>query len=621
MIRLASSLLVAAVAAMLLPTVAPGAELRLTEAATSGFPDRTYILTLPDKRVVDPEDVRLEENGVPVEDVEVAAGGRSATILAIDASATMRGRAIVDAMAAARAFAERRRPDQPLGVVFFGRDPGMALRPTTDAVAIERVLAEVPKVGGAVQDATEVALNTLSGVEMDTASIVILSDGTDLSGRVKSLIEPAAFVDRANADRVRLFTVGLRSRNFNAATLQTLAQAGGDYAEARSSKDLEGIFARLGDRLASEYTVSYRSGAPLGSKIAVTVSVAGVTGAATAAYEAPSLPVGGRVAASDDSPWRSTAAVVTVAALVSILLGFALLILIRPMPLTVRQRIATFVLPDADEEGIKIRQVSALPILKGADRMLDRLERWERFKLDVELAKFKLSAIRILVLGAVTTLTLTAAFWILLDRPMVALVCLVGIPVGIRATVSYKAMKVRRKFEDQLPDNLQVLASALRAGHSFVGALNLMVTDAPEPSKKEYRRVMHDEQLGVPIEDSLRVVGDRMKCEDVIYIGLIATLQRETGGNTAEVLDKVVETMRERAKIRRLVRTLTVQGRLGGWIVTALPIAMVVFLNLAQPDYMDPMTEKPIGIVILVVAAVMVAIGARSIQKIVDIKV
>ena len=139
--------------------------------------------------------------------------------------------------------------------------------------------------------------------------------------------------------------------------------------------------------------------------------------------------------------------------------------------------------------------------------------------------------------------------------------------------IRYRATKTRRRFEDQLPDNLQVMASALRAGHSFIAALSVMVKDAPEPSRKEFRRVVQDEQLGISVEQSLEVVYERMRCEDVIYVGLIATLQRDTGGNTAEVLDKVVETMRERGKLRRLVRTLTAQGRLGGWIVTALPIA------------------------------------------------
>jgi tight adherence protein B len=190
-----------------------------------------------------------------------------------------------------------------------------------------------------------------------------------------------------------------------------------------------------------------------------------------------------------------------------------------------------------------------------------------------------------------------------------------------RTFIHYRATKTRRKFEEQLPDNLQVMASALRAGHSFIAALSVMVKDAPEPSRKEFRRVVQDEQLGISVERSLDVVYARMRCDDVIYVGLIATLQRDTGGSTAEVLDTVVETMRERAKLRRLVRTLTAQGRLGGWIVTALPILMITFLVTLKPGYLQPMTDRTIGWVILILAGLMVLLGSYCIRRIVDIKV
>ena len=223
---------------------------------------------------------------------------------------------------------------------------------------------------------------------------------------------------------------------------------------------------------------------------------------------------------------------------------------------------------------------------------------------------------------ATVLVTALVALGLVLGGSLVlAAMALVGLPVAARLVVRYMAKRTRRKFEDQMPDNLQVMASALRAGHSFIAALSVMVKDAPEPSRKEFRRVVQDEQLGISIEQSLEVVEKRMHCEDIVYVGLIATLQRETGGNIAEVLDKVVETMRERGKLRRLVSTLTAQGRLGGWIVTALPVAMVVFLSTFKPGYLTPMLEKTIGVVILIFAGIMVALGAYCIRRIVDIKV
>lgn len=148
-----------------------------------------------------------------------------------------------------------------------------------------------------------------------------------------------------------------------------------------------------------------------------------------------------------------------------------------------------------------------------------------------------------------------------------------------------------------------------------------MAEDAAEPSRTEFRRVMGDDQLGVSVEDSLAVVGDRMENDEVAYIGLIATIQRESGGNTAEVLDRVTGTIRERAQLRRLVRTLTAQGRLGGWIVTLLPLGMIAFLTTLRPDYLDPMLESTTGVIAMAVGAGMLAIGAFVIRRVVDIEI
>ena len=113
----------------------------------------------------------------------------------------------------------------------------------------------------------------------------------------------------------------------------------------------------------------------------------------------------------------------------------------------------------------------------------------------------------------------------------------------------------------------------MRAGHSFAGALQQAADGATEPRAPRLQRAVTDERLGVPIDVALAAVGRRMRNDELEYVGLVANLQRETGGNTAEVLDRVIETTRARQQLRRLVRTLTAQGRLGGAIVSALPVA------------------------------------------------
>jgi tight adherence protein B len=166
-----------------------------------------------------------------------------------------------------------------------------------------------------------------------------------------------------------------------------------------------------------------------------------------------------------------------------------------------------------------------------------------------------------------------------------------------------------------------VLASALRAGHSFVGALSVVAADSSEPSKREFTRVVADEQLGVPLEDSLREVSRRMANNDLEQVALVAELQRQTGGNMAEVLDRVIETIRGRFDLRRLIRTLTAQGRMARWILTLLPVSLALFITLINPSYISPLFTTAGGQIILTVAAVMVISGSIAIKRIVDIKV
>lgn len=616
--RLITAIAIALLAVVALARPAVAADgLRLAEARMPKFPQRAYALTLPDAQALAQAELSVTENGAPVDDLKVSSlGAQSAVVLAIDASRSMRGK-LNDAMAAARAFADHRLPDQRLGIVFFSSEPTVALEPTTDAAAIDRTLAEAPRptLGTRVYDAAASGVATIERAGVAAGSVIVLSDGADHG----SFITRNELLENARRTNVRLFGVGLRSWKFDRTSLQALSAGGGDYAEAAEPGDLAGIYSRLAEQQGREFLVRYRSRQPLESDVAVAFSVTGIRDVVTAAYRTPDFPVPPALPDPPPTWWESGAATTAVVVSIVLLLAMGLWMLLRPMRASMARRISLFTgdTTTSEEEAAtqKVRE-----LMEAADGRLSKWRPWLEFELDVELSKLKWPPRRIVVVAVVATV-LVALGLFLIGSYVLGALSVVGIPITTRLVVRQLARKTRRRFEDQLPDNLQVMSSALRAGHSFVAALSVMVKDAPEPSSKEFRRVVQDEQLGVSVEKSLEGVNDRMRCEDVVYVGLIATLQRETGGNTAEVLDKVVETMRERAKLRRLVRTLTAQGRLGGWIVTALPVAMIVFLNLFKPDYLEPMLEKTIGWVILILAGMMVALGAYCIRRIVDIKV
>src|SRR5205823_1543418 len=210
---------------------------------------------------------------------------------------------------------------------------------------------------------------------------------------------------------------------------------------------------------------------------------------------------------------------------------------------------------------------------------------------------------------------------VLIHSVLLALVIGLVVPFGVRAFVKRKVKRKRDLFAEQLPDNLQVLASALRAGHSFIGALSVVVEDAPEPSRSEFRRVVADEQLGVPLEEALHTVVERMENRELEQVALVGALQRQTGGNTAEVLDRVTETIRERFELRRTVQTLTAQGRMSRWVVSLLPLFLLIVISLINPGYAHVLYAHTGGRIALAFAGLMVVSGSLVIKKIINIKV
>jgi tight adherence protein B len=151
--------------------------------------------------------------------------------------------------------------------------------------------------------------------------------------------------------------------------------------------------------------------------------------------------------------------------------------------------------------------------------------------------------------------------------------------------------------------------------------LKVVVENAPEPTRREFGQVVTDDQIGLPIDDSARKVAERMRSRDMVQVALIAELQRTAGGNAADVLDTVVATVRERAEVRRLARTLTAQGRMARWILSILPIVLALLMLVLEPKITKPLFESTGGQIAIVFSALLVVVGSFWIQQVVEIEV
>jgi tight adherence protein B len=596
----------------------------LVEIGGARFPDRAYVLSLPPGAVVAPDQVHVTENGEAVTGLAIvparATGKSFGVVLAIDASNSMRGAPLEGALDAARAFAARRSPNQEVAIVLFNDQVTTLLPFTSDAAAIGRALASVPMTRGGTRlyDGVDGALRLLAASHIDSGAVVVLSDGADTG----SGVFPSKLVEQARATHTRLFAIGLRSKAFRSGPLRGFATgSGGQYSEATSPAELTKIYDSLGAQLASEYVIRYRSLAKADQRVTVNVTIDGLEGVAVAGYATPALSIKPAPPFHPSLPytfWRSTLAMVVVSFLGALLVGAALVAILRPTKRSLRARMSEFVsiyLPERQKAN------TALPerVFVGAERSLERTRWWTKFKEEIIFAGIRVPPVQLVLWTVVATVAAMLLLYVVAG-PLLSVAAL-AIPVFVRMFIKRRIERIRAQFAEQLPDNLQVLASALRAGHSLVGALSVVVDDAPEPSRSEFRAVVADEQLGVPLEQSLTRVADRMDNRDLEQVALVASLQRETGGNTAEVLDRVTETIRARFELRRLVKTLTAQGRMSRWIVSFLPVLLFLAISLLNPKYVDPLFSHTSGRVLLGLSAVLIVTGSLVIKRIVSFKV
>jgi tight adherence protein B len=300
----------------------------------------------------------------------------------------------------------------------------------------------------------------------------------------------------------------------------------------------------------------------------------------------------------------------------ALLIGLTMVFLLslRPRGRSLQRRIEGFV-PHEVEENDR-RQI----VKSKTEKSLEKTQWWARLKEELEIARVEIPAVRLLALTAIGTVF---AIWVLLTITGSALAALLalGVPAVVRNIIARKADGQRKLFSEQLAENLQVIASAMRAGHSFIGALSVATEDAPEPAQSEFRRAVADEKLGVPLDDTLSLIAGRMRSRDLEQVVLVALLQRETGGNTAEVIDRVAETIRHRSDLRRTVKTLTTQGRMARWIVSLLPPGLLAAISVINPGYLEPLFTDPVGNVLLVLGSGMVIAGSLIIKRIVNIEV
>jgi tight adherence protein B len=217
-------------------------------------------------------------------------------------------------------------------------------------------------------------------------------------------------------------------------------------------------------------------------------------------------------------------------------------------------------------------------------------------------------------------LAVAACFFTYLFLPMLVVAMLAA---GVAAYSPFLVLEIKRKrkiaaFNQHLPDSIDMIARSLRAGHSMIAAINIVAEHAVDPVGPEFAEVFRKQNFGLPIRDALMELLERIPSQDMRVLATAILVQKDTGGNLAEILDRTVKVIRERLRIQGEIRTHTAQGRMTGWILCALPVVMLVLINMVNPGYSDVLFHDPFGRELLYVGIVLLLIGGFLIRAIVN---
>ncbi len=612
-------------------------EIQIVELDSSGYPEIQVIVDVPQSfagTTLSAAHFSLEEGDVSRSLQVSKLEETTAVVLAIDTSGSMSGEALSVAKQSALAFLDGLPAQNPVAVVGFGDQVLVASPLSTDRDAVRIAVSNLASGGEtSLFDALVASVGLFDG-STDRASIVLLSDGADTA----SAATPELAVSQLVNGEVTLYSVGLETGESRLTELAAVTNdANGRYLPAEDLSELEAVYGDLAARLANQYRLTFT--ATSSGPVEVLVTVAGDDGALAVATVVTELTAAAGVSPDDDAGDTTAPQPVQVDSELGLVVTepevgrlqnrTALLVGLAALFITF-SFIAYGVLSVAKgtpvRRGLEPRQGQRERKLSGfadwASSLVDRLlldgprrgamnAALDRAGLDVRPGEF-------IVLTAGVAVASLALGWVI--NPILGLVLGAGVALSARFVVAYLGSRRRRLFANQLDNTLLVLASSLRAGHGVQRGLSAVAEESDSPTGEEFSRVVAETRIGRDLVEALQGVAERLGNDDFGWVVRAVAINRELGGNLAEVLDNVGGTIRERNQLRRQVTALSAEGRLSALILFVLPFGVGGIVRLTNPGYLGELTKSTLGAIMLGFAAVAMLGGGIWIKKIVNVR-
>jgi tight adherence protein B len=590
---------------------------------------------LPSDVSPDPSTVQVSFNGEPIdaaaENVDAGTTVKRTSILTIDVSRSMAGPRFDAAKQAALAYIDTAPADVYVGLVTFASTVQIVQAPTTNHAALETAIGKLT-----LTTQTRLYDGVMRGLQAagkeGSRSMLLLSDGNNNAGTTTETQVLAA----AKKSGVRIDAVGLNQELTSTSPLTRIADITGGTVTSTSDFDkLRALFAAEANDLAKQIVVTFKPPADLKTSegtLAISVEAAGTRYDDSAFVTLPEGADADKPVYEPSDQGISISGPWLIGGLLMLFAGLALLLTygmasLRPKAATsMQEQLSLYTVhgmkrsqkkPAGSGDGVDIKGAA----VQFADRMVvPDLEDKIAKKLEASGLKLKPAEWLLMHGGIVLGAPLLSVLLFGPNPIVIVLFLLLGLFLPY-FYLGFKASRRIKNFNTGLAETLQIIAGGLQAGLSLSQAIDTVVREGSEPIAGEFQKAIVEQRLGVEIEDSLEAVAERMESIDFKWVVMAIRIQREVGGNLAELLLTVSATLREREYLRRQVAVLSAEGRLSAWILGGLPPFFIVYLTLTRPTYVAPMFHTHLGWILCGMGITSMTIGAFWLKKAVKVEV
>lgn len=553
-------------------------------------------------------------------------------VIVLDTSGSMIGEPIEDAIDAALVFMNEMRSIDEFAVVGFADEVTIYSNFTSNRQKLKEFISEITAEGEtSLYDGIFLALDQFNiRKDIKYRYAIVLSDGTDTVSKLTT----KDVINKAIDEQVTIFSVALMSYDFNPTDIENISESsGGELLIAANSGELKELYRQISWKIRNQYKISYTSLWPNTEtiKINIIVEESELTSSVKTTYENPFYaPTPTKIIKIPKRPffltifdrwWMKLIIYASIFIGVTLFLYVIILLIIPPSQLLKKRTEFYGYKPvrKSIEEEDEYKKGGFNRFVYLVSRIAAKRGFVELFTLRLERAGMKIRGSEFISIHIIVLLISSLVIYTFTNNLLLTVVAILLVAIGPFIFIKFKASQRIKKFHEQLPDTLQLIGGSLKAGYSFNQALGMVQDETKPPISDEFKRVLSEIRMGSPEKDALDNMAKRINSEHLDWTVMAINVQREVGGNLAEVMEIIASTIRERDRVMNQIKALTAEGRISAYILIALPIVVGGILSILNREYVSLLVTTKLGLIITAIAFTLMVIGSVWIIKIVRV--